>query len=100
MSTQLASPQANRISALIVVGVALVASGIYANLALLSSVFARYMYVEDLNLDLDENTIFLLTRITDADRGILVLGIILVVLGAACLVSAVIRRRSRFRRRG
>lgn len=100
MTTQLATAQANRIRALIVVGVALMTAGVYSSITLLSSVFARYMYVEDLNLDLDENTVFLLTRITDTDRGILILGVVLVVLGAACFVSAVVRRRSGVRRRG
>ena len=74
MTTQLATAQTARIRALIVVGVALVTAGLYSIVTLLYSVFARYMYVEDLDLGLDENTVFVLTRITPTDRGILILG--------------------------
>ncbi|WP_454117957.1 hypothetical protein [Microbacterium lacticum] len=97
MTTQLATAQTARIRALIVVGVALVTAGLYSTVTLLYSVFARYMYVEDLDLGLDENTVFVLTRITPTDRGILILGGILALLGVAALIAAAIR--GRYRRR-
>lgn len=93
MTTQLATAQTARIRALIVVGVALVTAGLYSIVTLLYSVFARYMYVEDLDLGLDENTVFVLTRITPTDRGILILGGILALLGVAALITAAIRGR-------
>jgi uncharacterized membrane protein HdeD (DUF308 family) len=102
-TTQTAPAQAARIRALVVVGVALLAAGLYSVVTLLYSVFARYMYVEDLDLSLslslDENTVFALTRITPTDRGILILGGILALLGVAALIAAAVRgrrRRSRF----
>lgn len=97
MTTQLATAQTARIRALIVVGVALVTAGLYSIVTLLFSVFARYMYVEDLDLGLDENMVFVLTRITPTDRGILILGGILALLGVAALIAAAIR--GRYRRR-
>ena len=93
MTTQLATAQKARIRALIVVGVALVTAGLYSIATLRSSAFARYMYIEDLDLGLDENTVFLLTRITPVDRGILILGGVLTLLGAAALISAAVRGR-------
>ena len=94
-TTQTAPAQAARIRALVVVGVALLAAGLYSIVTLLYSVFARYMYVEDLDLGLDENTIFALTRITPTDRGILILGGILALLGVAALIAAAVRGRHR-----
>lgn len=96
-TTQTAPAQAARVRALVVVGTALLTAGLYSILTLLYSVFARYMYVEDLDLGLEENTVFLLTRITPTDRGILILGGILALLGVAALIAGVVR--SRYRRR-
>lgn len=97
MTTQVATAQTARIRALIVVGVTLLTAGLYSLVTLLYSVLARYMYVENLDLGLDENTIFLLTRITPTDRGILILGGILALLGVAALVAAFVRGRHRQR---
>jgi hypothetical protein len=94
-TTQAAPAQAARIRALVVVGVALLATGLYSIVTLLYSVFARYMYVEDLDLGLDENTVFVLTRITPTDRGIFILGGILGLLGVAALIAAAVRGRRR-----
>ncbi len=94
-TTQTAPAQAARIRALVVVGVALLAAGLYSIVTLLYSGLARYMYVEDLELGLDENTIFALTRITPTDRGILILGGILALLGIAALIAAAVRGRHR-----
>ncbi|GGH44683.1 hypothetical protein [Microbacterium album] len=95
MATQIATAQAARIRALVVVGVALLATGLYSVATLFFSIFARYMYVEDLDLGLDENTVFVLTRITPTDRGIVILGGILALLGVAALVAAAVRGRRR-----
>ena len=97
MITELTTAQTTRVRALVVVGVALLTSGLYSITTLLYSIFARYMHVEDLELDLDENTVFLLTRITPVDRGILILGGILAILGVASLVAAMVRGRHRRR---
>lgn len=97
MTSENLTAQASRVRALVLVGVALLAAGGYSAVTLLYSVFARYMYVEDLDLGLDENTIFLLTRITPTDRGILVLGGILSLLGVAALIAAAVRQRYRLR---
>jgi|NGEPerStandDraft_5_1074534.scaffolds.fasta_scaffold13544_3 uncharacterized membrane protein HdeD (DUF308 family) len=96
-TTQTAPAQAARIRALVVVGVALLTAGLYSIVTLLYSVFARYMYVEDLDLGLDENTVFLLTRITPIDRGVLILGGILALLGVAALIAAAVRGQHRRR---
>lgn len=94
-TTQAAPARAARIRALVVVGVALLGAGLYSIVTLLYSVFARYMHVEDLDLGLDESTVFALTRITPTDRGILILGGILTVLGVAALIAAAVRGRLR-----
>lgn len=96
-TTRTAPAQAARIRALIVVGVALLTAGLYSIVTLLYSVLARYMYVEDLDLGLDENTVLVLTRITPTDRGILILGGLLALLGVAALIAAAVR--GRYRRR-
>ena len=92
--------QVARVRTLTLVGIALVVAGFSSIVTVLYSVFARYMYVEGLALELDENAIFLLTRITPADRGILIVGGALVLLGATALIAAFVRgrrgRRARF----
>lgn len=97
MTTQVATAQTARIRVLILVGVTLLTAGLYSIVTLLYSVFARYMYVENLDFGLDENTVFLLTRITPTDRGILILGGILALFGVAALVAAFVRGRHRRR---
>jgi len=91
-TVQTAPARAARIQAL-VVGAALLTAGLYSIVTLLYSLFARYMYVEDLKLGLEEDTVFLLTRITPVDRGILIFGGILALLGITALIAAIVRGR-------
>lgn len=97
MNASKSSAQTTRIWTLVVAGAALVAAGLSAIFVIVLSVFARYMYVEDLGLGLDENTMFLVTRISPADRGIVIFGGALIVAGAAALIASALRRRYRDR---
>lgn len=98
MTTDTGRAMATRIQALVVVGVALTTAGLYSIVTLLYSILARYMHVEDLDLGLDESTMFAVTRMTSVDRGIIVIGGILMFLGAAALIAAAVRERLRRRR--
>ncbi|HSV93681.1 MAG TPA: hypothetical protein VLH81_11420 [Desulfobacterales bacterium] len=81
-----------RIIALAITGVALLAAGVSSVMTAWSSLFARFMHLEDLGL----THVAEITRITAADRGLLVSGGILALLGAAALIAAaVLARRPR-----
>ena len=68
-------------------------AGVYSVMTTFYTLFARYMYVEDLELGLDENTLFAVTRVTPVERGIVIIGIVMALVGIAALVSAAIRAR-------
>ena len=84
-----------RIRDLVIVGVALLAAGVSSLVTLWSVRFARYHYIED--LELDEAILFATTRITPTEQGILILGGILFLLGAATLIAAAVLARHRRR---
>jgi hypothetical protein len=79
-----------RIMALAIIGVALLAAGVSSVMTLWASSFARFMYLEDLGLE--GTTAGALAHITPVDRGLLISGGILALLGAAALVAAVLAR--------
>lgn len=87
-----------RITTLLVVGAALLAAGAYSVVTTFGGLFARYMYVEDLELGLGEETIFAVTRITPFERGVIIVGVVLALLGIAALISAAVRHRGEMRR--
>jgi hypothetical protein len=87
MTTQNTPARIARIRALVIIGVALLAAGVSSVVTLWCSSFARYMYIEDLGLDAGA-----LARITPVDRGLLISGGILALLGAAALIAAVLAR--------
>jgi hypothetical protein len=75
-----------RIMALAIVGVALLAAGISTVTTLWTSSFARFMAVE--NLGLEGTTTGALAQMTPVDRGLLISGGIMALLGAAALIAA------------
>ncbi len=79
-----------RIMALVIIGVALLAAGVSSVMTLWTSSFARFMYLEDLGLE--GTTAAAITRFTPVDRGLLIFGGILALLGAAALIAAVLAR--------
>lgn len=79
-----------RIMALVIIGVALLATGVSSVMTLWTSSFARFMYLEDLGLE--GTTAAAITRFTPVDRGLLIFGGILALLGAAALIAAVLAR--------
>lgn len=82
-STPARSP---RIMALAIVGVALLAAGVSSVMTLWTSSFARFMVLEDLGLD--GTTVGALAHVTPVDRGLLITGGFLALLGAAALIAA------------
>jgi hypothetical protein len=78
------------IMALVITGVALLAAGVSSVMTLWTSSFARFMYLEDLGLE--ATTAGALAHITPVDRGLLISGGILALLGAAALIAAVLAR--------
>jgi len=80
-----------RVMALVVLGVALLAAGVSSVMTLWTSSFARFMYLEDLGLE--GTTAGALAHITPVDRGLLISGGILALVGAATLIAAVLARR-------
>lgn len=86
-----------RIMALVIIGVALLAAGVSSVMTLWASSFARFMYLEDLGLE--GTTAAAITRVTPVDRGLLIFGVILALLGAAALVAAAVLARHRWRAR-
>ncbi len=82
--------RASRIMALAIIGVALLAAGVSSVMTLWTSSFARFMYLEDLGLE--GTTAGALAHITPVDRGLLITGGILALLGAAALIAAVVAR--------
>lgn len=75
-----------RIMALAIIGVALLAAGVSSVMTLWTSSFARFMYIEDLGLD--GTTAGDLAHITPVDRGLLISGGILALLGVAAVIAA------------
>ena len=84
-----------RITALVIIGVALLAAGLSAVTTLWLSSFARFMYLEDLGLD--GTAAAVVVRNTPVDRGLLAFGGILFLLGAAALIAAAVLARHRGR---
>ena len=82
--------RAARIMALVIIGVALLAAGVSSVMTLWTSSFARFMVLEDLGLE--GTTAGALAHITPVDRGLLISGGILALLGAAALAAAVLAR--------
>lgn len=78
-----------RIMALAIIGVALLAGGVSSVMTLWSSSFARFMLLEDLGLE--GTAAAAAGRFTPVDRGLLVFGAILGLLGAAALIAAAVR---------
>ena len=86
------TPAVERILALAIIGVALVVAGVSTAMTLWTSSFARFMYLEDLGLETTAAAVA--GRFTPADRGLLVAGGILALLGAVALIAAgVLARR-------
>lgn len=86
------TPAIARSMALVIFGVALLAAGISSVMTLWTSSFARFMYLEDLGLETTAAAVA--GRFAPADRGLLVAGGILALLGAVALVAAgVLARR-------
>lgn len=79
------------ILALVIVGISLLAAGISSVVTLWVSSFARFMYLE--NLGLQGTTGAAITRVTPVDRGLLVFGGILALVGATLLVAAAVLAR-------
>jgi hypothetical protein len=84
-----------RIMALVIIGVALLAAGVSSVMTLWTSSFARFMYIEDLGLEL--TTAGDLAHITPVDRGLVIAGGGLALLGAAALIAAAVLGRHRGR---
>jgi len=84
-----------RIMTLVITGVALLATGVSSAMAVWTSSFARFMYLEDLGLE--GTTAGAITRFTPVDRGLIIAGIILALLGAAALIAAAVLARHRRR---
>lgn len=93
MTGQNAPERIARIKALVIIGVALLAAGVSSVMTLWASSFARFMYIEDLGLE--GTTAGALAHITPVDRGLLISGGILALLGAAALIAAAVLARHR-----
>lgn len=92
-AAQNAPARVARSMALVIIGVALLTAGVSSVMTLWTSSFARFMYLEDLGM----TSVAEITRITPVERGLLVLGGIVAVLGAATLVAAAVLARHRWR---
>lgn len=86
--------RSSRVYILEVLGSALLLAGVCSAFVLFSSIFARYMFVEDLDLQLDETTISAVTKVTPADEGLYIFAAVLVFLGVVALISAAVRRKA------
>ena len=95
MTTRNTPARIARIRALVIIGVALLAAGVSSVMTLWTSSFARFMYIEDLGLE--GTTAGVLAHITPVDRGLLISGGILALLGAAALIAAAVLARHRSR---
>ncbi len=95
MTAQNTPARIARIRALVIVGVALLAAGVSSVVTLWCSSFARYMYIE--RLGLDGTRAAAIAYITPVDRGLLISGGILALLGAAALIAAAVLARHRWR---
>jgi hypothetical protein len=84
-----------RIMALVIIGVALLAAGVSSVMTLWISSLARFMHLEDLGLE--GTPAGDLAQITPVDRGLLVSGGILALIGAAALIAAAVLARHRGR---
>jgi len=84
-----------RLTALVITGVVLLATGVSSAMTVWTSVFGRFMYLEDLGLE--GTAVAAVARVTPVDRGLLVFGVILALLGAAALIAAVVQARRRQR---
>lgn len=83
-----------RIMALVIIGVALLAAGVSSVMTLWTSAFARFMLLEDLGLQ--GTTAAAAGRFTPFDRGLLISGGVLALVGASALVmTAVLAWRGR-----
>lgn len=80
-----------RVMALVISGVALLATGVSAVFTLWSSSLARFMLLEDLGLE--GTTAAAVARVTPVDRGLFVSGGILAILGVAAVVAAAVLAR-------
>lgn len=95
MTSQNTPARIARIMALVIIGVALLAAGISAVMTLWISSFARFMYLEDLGLE--GTAAAVVVRVTPVDRGLLMFGGILAVLGATAVIAAAVLARQRGR---
>ena len=91
MTTRNTRTRIARIMALVIIGVALLAAGVSSVMTLWTSSFARFKYLEDLGLA--GTTAATLAHITPVDRGLLIIGGILALLGAVALVAAAVLAR-------
>lgn len=82
------------IMALVIIGVALLAAGLSSVMTVWASSFARFMYIEDLGLG--GTTAGDLAHITPVDRGLVIAGGGLALLGAAALIAAAVLARHRW----
>lgn len=83
-----------RIVNLAIIGLALLAAGASSVMTVWTSSFGRFMYLEDLGVQGASGDF--LANTTPVDRGLLVSGGVLMLLGAAALIAAVLARlRSR-----
>lgn len=86
---------------LVIVGAALLLTGTYSSAVLLYSSLARYMYIEDLGLGLEDRTMHEITKLTPTEVGFIVFGAMLSALGILLLVVTLVvasrhRRRASF----
>ena len=77
-----------RVMALVISGVALLATGVSSVFTLWSSSLARFMLLEDLGLE--GTTAAAVARVTPVDRGLIISGGILALLGVAALIAAAV----------
>lgn len=84
-----------RIMTLVITGVALLATGVSSAMAVWTSSFGRFMYLEDLGLA--GTTAAAAARDTPVDRGLIIAGIIVALLGAAVLIAAAVLVRHPWR---
>jgi uncharacterized membrane protein HdeD (DUF308 family) len=82
-----------RVMTLVTTGVALLAIGVSSAMAVWTSSFGRFMYLEDLGLA--ETTAAAAARDTPVDRALMASGLILALLGAAALIAAAVQSRRR-----
>ena len=91
MTTSGSAP--SRAGVLVVLGIALVCTGIYSLAGAFYSSLARYMHVEDAAPWLSGEQLHTLTQLTAADKGLIVLSAFLALAGLAAICAAAVRRR-------